>query len=71
MRGIKAGWYAMEQDGDLSPLPFSSRQESKGPIPPRKYLRPNSIALSSPTRVEGGGFGGPIRSRPLKDKAHD
>jgi hypothetical protein len=61
-----------EQDGDLSPGPFSSRQESKGRIPSEEYLQPNSIdALSSPTRVEGGGFGGPIRSRSLKDKAHD
>jgi hypothetical protein len=27
MRGIKPGWYAMEDDGNLSSGPFSSRQE--------------------------------------------
>ena len=27
MRGIKAGWYAIENDGKLSFGPFSSRQE--------------------------------------------
>jgi hypothetical protein len=41
MRGIKPGWYAMEDDGKLSSGPFSSRyeclgrdtQESNGPTP--------------------------------------
>jgi len=27
MRGIKRGWYAMEDDGDLSSGPFSSHEE--------------------------------------------
>jgi hypothetical protein len=27
MRGIKAGWYAIEDDGNLSCGPFSNRQE--------------------------------------------
>jgi hypothetical protein len=27
MRGIKPGWYAMEDDGKLSSGPFSSRDE--------------------------------------------
>jgi hypothetical protein len=27
MRGIKPGWYAMEDDGDLSSGPFSSHEE--------------------------------------------
>jgi hypothetical protein len=27
MRGIKSGWYAMEDDGDLSSGPFSSHEE--------------------------------------------
>jgi len=27
MRGIKPGWYAMEDDGDLSSGPFSSYEE--------------------------------------------
>jgi hypothetical protein len=44
MRGIKPGWYAMEDDGKLSSGPFSSRhecqngdtQESNGSIPPKR-----------------------------------
>jgi hypothetical protein len=27
MRGIKPGWYAIEEDGDLSSGPFSSLEE--------------------------------------------
>ena len=27
MRGIKSGWYAIEEDGELSSGPFSSREE--------------------------------------------
>jgi hypothetical protein len=27
MRGIKAGWYAVEDDGNLSSGPFSSHEE--------------------------------------------
>jgi hypothetical protein len=49
MRGIKPGWYAMEDDGKLYSGPFSSRrecpstdtQESNGSIPPKVHKRPN------------------------------
>jgi hypothetical protein len=27
MRGIKSGWYAIEEDGELTSGPFSSREE--------------------------------------------
>jgi len=35
IRGIKSGWYAMDDDGKLSSGPFSSREEclSRGPQP--------------------------------------
>jgi hypothetical protein len=37
MRGIKHGWYAMEDDGNLSSGPFSSREECiKKNTPPIK-----------------------------------
>jgi hypothetical protein len=37
MRGIKHGWYAMEDDGNLSSGPFSSREECiKKNTPPTK-----------------------------------
>jgi len=29
MRGIKPGWYAIEDDGNLSSGPFSSLEESR------------------------------------------
>jgi len=49
MRGIKPGWYAMEDDGKLSSGPFSSRheclsrdiQEMNGLIPSKVHQRPN------------------------------
>ena len=49
MRGIKPGWYAMEDNGTLSSGPFSSRheclgrdtQEMNGSIPPNVRQRPN------------------------------
>jgi hypothetical protein len=49
MRGIKPGWYAMEDNGKLSSGPFSSRheclsadtQESNGSIPPKVHKPPN------------------------------
>jgi hypothetical protein len=49
MRGIKPGWYAMENNGKLSSGPFSSRQEClsrdtqemDGSIPPNVRQRPN------------------------------
>ena len=34
MRGIKRGWYAMEDDGDLSSGPFSSHEECLSIIRP-------------------------------------
>jgi hypothetical protein len=56
--GIEAGRYAMEHD---------VRNDD-----PEWHPRPNSIdGPSTPTRVEGGGSGGPIRIRPVKDKSHD
>ena len=49
MRGIKPGWYAMEDDGKLSSGPFSSRHEclsrdtpeTNGSSPPNVRQRPN------------------------------
>jgi hypothetical protein len=49
MRGIKPGWYAMEDDGNLSSGPFSSRQEclsrnvqeTGGLFPSKLCPRPN------------------------------
>jgi hypothetical protein len=49
MRGIKPGWYAMEDDGKLYSGSFSSRhecpskdtQESNGSIPPKVHKRSN------------------------------
>jgi hypothetical protein len=49
MRGIKPGWYAMEDGGKLSSGPFSSRherlskdiQETNGLIPSKVHQRPN------------------------------
>jgi hypothetical protein len=47
MRGIKPGWYAMEDDGKLSSGPFSSReeclrtQETNGSIPSKARPRLN------------------------------
>jgi hypothetical protein len=48
IRGIKRGWYAMEDNGKLSSGPFSSRhecvsretQEMNGSIPPNVDQRP-------------------------------
>jgi hypothetical protein len=49
MRGIKPGWYAMEDDGKLSSGPFSSRHEClsrdtqamNGSTPSNVHQRPN------------------------------
>jgi hypothetical protein len=49
IRGIKSGWYAMEDDGSLSSGPFSSRhdclrsdtQETNELIPSKVRLLPN------------------------------
>jgi hypothetical protein len=49
MRGIKPGWYAMEDNGKLSSGPFSSRHEClsrdapemNGSVPPNVRQRPN------------------------------
>jgi hypothetical protein len=48
IRGIKHGWYAMEDEGDLSSGPFSSREEcltrishpKNGSTPPRVRAPP-------------------------------
>lgn len=48
IRGIKPGWYAMEDDGKLSSGPFSSREEcvhsitqaAIRPSPSHLHLRP-------------------------------
>jgi hypothetical protein len=32
MRGIQSGWYAIEDDGDLSSGPFSNREKCVGRI---------------------------------------
>jgi hypothetical protein len=42
MRGIKRGWYAMEDDGDLSSGPFSSHEESVSRI-----IRPTNGTMVS------------------------
>jgi hypothetical protein len=49
MRGIKPGWYAMEDNGKISSGPFSSRheclsrdtRETDGSIPPNVHQRQN------------------------------
>ena len=72
MRGIKPGWYGMEDDGNLSSGPFSSRQEclsidaqgANGLIPSKLCPRPNrndSLPTSDPRR--GRRLGGPSRNR--------
>jgi hypothetical protein len=43
MRGIKPGWYAMEDNGKLSSGPFSSRHECLG----RDTQEMNSSILSN------------------------
>jgi hypothetical protein len=42
MRGIKPGWYAIEDDGNLSSGPFSSRQECV-----KRITRPTNEAVAS------------------------
>jgi hypothetical protein len=49
MRGIKDGWYAVEDDGNLSSGPFSSREEcinrisqpTNGPMAPMSKRGPS------------------------------
>jgi hypothetical protein len=75
MRGIKPGWYAMDDAGKLSSGPFSSREEclSRGTQPKNEStpleLRPRpKLNKSLPTSpgVEGAPQD-PTRNRPLKD----
>jgi hypothetical protein len=51
MRGIKPGWYAMDDGGKLSSGPFSSREEclSRGTQPTNEST---SWELRSPTEVK-------------------
>ena len=74
MRGIKPGWYAMDDAGKLSSGPFCSHEEclSRGPqqISDIVELRLNcseTTLYRHPIGVEGGASGGPTRNRPLKD----
>jgi hypothetical protein len=39
MRGIKCGWYAIEDDGDLSSGPFSNRAKCLGRITPTNVIQ--------------------------------
>jgi hypothetical protein len=38
MRGIKCGWYAIEDDGDFSPGPFSNREKCV-----RRFTQPTGV----------------------------
>jgi hypothetical protein len=49
MRGIKSGWYAVEDDGDLSSGPFSSLEECVKRITPPTNGRRVSKALNKAT----------------------
>jgi hypothetical protein len=42
MRGIKPGWYAIEDDGNLSAGPFSSLEECV-----KRITRPTNEAIAS------------------------
>ena len=74
LRGIKPGWYAMDDAGKLSSGPFCSHEEclSRGPQQisesnPSKLLTSETTLYRHPIGVEGGASGGPTRNRPLKD----
>jgi hypothetical protein len=55
MRGIKQGWYAIEDDGNLSSGPFSSFDECAKRI------------TSLPTSDAKGGVGRSSQNRPVED----
>jgi hypothetical protein len=42
MRGIKCGWYAIEDDGDLSSGPFSNREKCM-----RRITQPTNVTGAS------------------------
>ena len=42
MRGIKAGWYAIEGDGNIFSGPFANRQECV-----EKIARPTNVTMPS------------------------
>jgi len=44
-RGIKSGWYAIEDDGNLSSGPFSSREECV-----KRITQPTNGAMASKLR---------------------
>jgi hypothetical protein len=55
MRGIKQGWYAIEDDGNLSSGPFSNFDECAKRI------------TSLPTSDAKGGVGRSSQNRPVED----
>ena len=57
IRGIKPGWYAMEDNGKLSSGPFSSRHECLSRCSGNEWINPaqcGATAVPCPIRVEGG-----------------
>ena len=73
MRGIKPGWYAMDDAGKLSSGPFCSHEGWRQQRPSankriRARLNCSETTLyRHPIGVEGGASGGPTRNRPVKD----
>jgi len=52
MRGIKPGWYVMEDDGKLSSGPFSSRQECLRRDPSgNEWLNPVQSASTAELKI--------------------
>jgi hypothetical protein len=43
MRGIKPGWYAVEDDGNLSAGPFPSRAQCVIRLNPTNYTGPSEL----------------------------
>jgi len=52
IRGVKPGWYAMDDAGKLSSGPFSSREEclSSGSQP--RNVSPQSLECASPQEIK-------------------
>lgn len=59
MRGVKPGWYAIDDHGKLSRGPFSSREECLSSIHTRNEPNPTSTGVK-------GGASGPDQEPPLK-----
>ena len=77
MRGIKHGWYAIEDDGNLSSGPFPSFEECLTEIsqPVNGTMAPNCnkgrtehFSNNPALRAAPGGL---LKTRPLKDECHD